>query len=689
MLTVRSLKRQRALIIVLLLGTLSLIVIDSLLTQGFVKEKAYQERVTTEQLKSQIQSNLEEHVAALLALKVVYQNFTDINNYDFHQYGQSITSTLNSFERLHYIDPSLTIRQIYPATAENRGLYNYSLKKTPDVVSILNSSKHGSTLSTSKLMGILGHSKNFWTFIPIVRSQPVAASNGHGSSKPVFLGYAVAEVSLDKVLHPLLSQAPGYQLQLIDPDGTALFPQLALNAKGIKDSHVYFSVGSEEKKWLLILHPLQANAQAMFLLMLRLGLWLGGLLIIFLAGKIITSSDKYKAQIEEAHAQFQTIVQASPDGILLLDANLRLLVTNTVIREWLGKTEEELKDKTFFDCFSCCCPTVMNCKEVNRLLCTSDSFSPGLSCGLETYIVNPIVGSNKTLRLNASKITHVRNGHREDGFICILGDISTRKELERVKETYVATLTHDLKTPLLAQQMVLETLVSETPGMINEEQRRLLNGAWESVQDLIDMVNSTLLFYKLEASHVNLHRQPRSIAPLIKDVMQSLKPLAEKRDIRLEIDTAVDLPDASVDVIQLKRVFHNLLSNALYFSRKGSPVRASLRVDREPGLILIEFYNEGKGINPEELPKIFEKYHSTSRKFKQIGSGLGLYITRRIIELHGGKVWATSIPNEDTRFFISLPCIQTISEDAQNVADIDEQRLASGKNTSSTSSSIA
>jgi signal transduction histidine kinase len=247
----------------------------------------------------------------------------------------------------------------------------------------------------------------------------------------------------------------------------------------------------------------------------------------------------------------------------------------------------------------------------------------------------------------------------------LLGDISTSKELDRVKETYVATLTHDLKTPLLAQQMVLDTLGSGSIGPINEHQKRLLLGAKESVQDLLDMVNSTLLFYKLESSHVTLHRQRIQLSHLIKDVLSGLQPLAEKREVSLTLDAALDLPYTWIDPMQFKRVFHNLISNAISYSRRNSPIQVSIQFRENEGSenhLLIEVCNEGKGISADDLPKIFDKYYSISRKFKQIGTGLGLYISKRIVELHGGKIWAVSEPNQQTRFFISLPIVQQMDK---------------------------
>jgi signal transduction histidine kinase len=147
--------------------------------------------------------------------------------------------------------------------------------------------------------------------------------------------------------------------------------------------------------------------------------------------------------------------------------------------------------------------------------------------------------------------------------------------------------------------------------------------------------------------------------------MSNLQLLAEKKSITLELDTALNLPDVWIDAIQMKRVFHNILSNAISYGRKGSPIRVIVRMEQQEGdgeHLLVEVCNEGKGITEEELPKIFDKYYSLSRKFKQIGTGLGLYISRKIVELHGGSLWATSEVNKETRFFISLPVVQQMEK---------------------------
>jgi len=647
--------RYKELILLLLAGLSMIMILDAILVQGFKRDQRYREKLTAERLQAQVQSSLEEHVTALIALKVVYQNFTDINHYDFQQYGQSITSTLHGFQRLMYIDPSLTIRQVYPLNPENAGLYGYQLNGQTAMIKALGEAKNSQNATTSRLIPFLNHPRSFWAFIPIYRNSSNATSRE-------FLGYAAGEISLEQIWQPLGQTFSHYQIQLIDPQGVKLFPSMSFNANSPSVSQFDFNLLGQH--WIIQLNPVNPATET--LLLQRGSLWMGGILILVLLTMIVLSSKKHKTELEEAQKQFETIFEASPDGILLLDSHLNLKISNPVVRQWLGKSEEELANKTFFELFECQCPNLKKCGELSHLLCTGSTFAADLPDVLETRIINPNDNAPKTLRLNASKIMQEINGKKEEGFICVLGDVSTLKELDRVKETYVATLTHDLKTPLLAQQMVLETLGTGRIGPITEEQRKLLLGAKESVQDLVDMVNSTLLFYKLESSHVTLHRQRTQLPQLARDVMNTLQPLAEKREVTLELDTALEMPDAWIDSIQMKRVFHNIISNAISYSRRQTPIRVSIFAERDEspggGRLLVEISNHGKGIAPDELPKIFDKYYSISRKFKQIGTGLGLYISKRIVEMHGGKIWAESKPNEETRFIMTLPVAQQMDK---------------------------
>ncbi len=637
--------RNREVAFLILAGILTIACIDTLAVQKLQHEQQYRQTLMAQRLQAQLQSLMEEHVTALIALNVVYQNFVDINHYDFQQYGASITNNLKGFRRLMYLSPNMTIERIYPLTPENTRLVTASVAGQPDVSKLLKRAKTTHQPTSSSLITFMEHPRSVIAAIPIYRNNTE------------FLGYAAGEISLEEIWgltsHKELLEK--YEIQVLDPQGNPFFSGVNFSKHDRIVTKIPFLVGDQQ--WKLQLQPVQPIFEA--IIMQRFGLWAAGLLILYLIVMLMIASKRHKITLEEAQRQFETIFHASPDGILLLNENLELQLANKPVQDWSGKEQPELARKNFFDVFTCQCPNLNKCRELSYLLCTSDQFDDRLPETLETLVTHPGDGITRTLRLNASRFEQQGLQKQRSGFICVLGDISTSKELERVKETYIATLTHDLKTPLLAQEMVLDSILSGRAGEVNAEQKKLLRGASQSVQDLVEMVNATLLYYKIESAHLALHKQPIPLVPMVKELSENLVPLLNNRKLSIEIDAGLELPDPLIDPIQMKRVLHNLLSNAISYARRGTAILVKITPEAADR-VLIQITNHGKGIPPEDLPKIFDKYYSLSRKFKQIGTGLGLYISRQIVQLHGGKIWATSEPDKETSFYISLPCPQKV-----------------------------
>lgn len=620
--------------------------VDNLVINNFQREQLYRQTLIAQQIRAQLQSALEEHVTALLGLNVVYQNFVDINHYDFQQYGKAISANLPGFRRLFFADPSMTVRHIYPMTQENKGILGASLAKYPALSGVLKNARQSRKPTITDLVLFLNTPKDLLAVTPIYRNNRE------------FLGYAVGEISLEKIWLPL-SRADfmdKYQIQLQDSGKNPYFMEVNLDTGNTSLTQVPFQVA--DKRWSILLnpkHPLLASLHYQ-----RIGLWTAGILIIVLLVLLLRGGKRHKMALGEAQKQFERIFNASPDGILLLDDKLRFRLSNPPIREWTGLNEEALEEKSFFDLFECQCPHLAKCRELSFLLCTSEQFEESLPETLETQLTHIESSHTRILRLNASRINETSEKNQgPKGFICVLGDISTAKELERVKETYVATLTHDLKTPLLAQEMLLESLLGESAGSVNESQAKLLSGAHQSVQDLLEMVNATLVFYKLESSHLQLQRVQVGLASLVKEVMETLQPLAENRLLTFEMENSLNIPEVRVDLVQMKRVFHNILYNAISYAERETTIRVLIKTEGNDS-VMVQLINQGKGIPAEELPKIFDKYYSLSRKFKKIGTGLGLYISRRIVELHGGKIWAESEPDKETAFYVTIPSLQKV-----------------------------
>ena len=200
------------------------------------------------------------------------------------------------------------------------------------------------------------------------------------------------------------------------------------------------------RHWKILLQPSASTID--ILTMQRVTLWAIGLLILSLIIMIIASSKRYKVHLDNAKRRFEVIFHASPDGILMLDDQLNLQLANSPVQSWSGLSGKRTgAGKKFFDLFTCQCPHLKKCSELSFLLCTSEQFEETLPEILETQIVSQTDGVVRTLRLNASRIQSRDDGIGGNGFICMLGDISTGKELERVKESYVATLTPRFENP--------------------------------------------------------------------------------------------------------------------------------------------------------------------------------------------------------------------------------------------------
>lgn len=648
-----QLLRIKSVSIVLSVGIVLLISLDILLAKNYERDQAFRLTLMAQKLQAQISSSINEHIAALLSINVVYQNFVDINRNDFEQYGQSITAHLPGFNRLLFIEPNYKISQIYPASPQNIGLFGLSVRSNDSLYENLMQAKTSRKEMTTGLIPFLGQRKTLLAILPVYRS------------KREFLGFAVGDISLDNIWTSFHHEdsLKNYQIQLVDPDQSTYFEGNNLGPKMANQDPTHLAVVPFHvtgKRWLLMLqytNPFDA------LFFERLALWFSGFLILGSIMWLLARNNTHKSALGEVQKKFETIFESSPDAIALLDNQLHFQMANPTLEEWTQLNEDSLSTKTFFDIFKCQCPHLAKCRELSFMLCTSEQFDQELPERLEVDILNREENSPLKLRFSASRIKQKHGRVQEEGFICILGDISTSKELERHKETYVATLTHDLKTPLLAQEMVLDSLLSGATGPITDSQKKLLSASKQSIHDLLDMVGDSLLFYKLESSGLMINKLAHNMTNVLKETIIPLQPLATSRGISFELHTPNEPPDAWVDVVQMKRVFRNLLSNAISYAKRDSIIRINIEVTQTERL-LIQVINEGKGMTEEELPRVFDKHYSLSRKFKQIGTGLGLYISRRIVELHGGKIWAISEPDKETSFFIELPLPKAVSTPA-------------------------
>lgn len=236
------------------------------------------------------------------------------------------------------------------------------------------------------------------------------------------------------------------------------------------------------------------------------------------------------------------------------------------------------------------------------------------------------------------------------GAVAVMRDITAQKQTERLREDFVATLTHDLRTPLLAAVQTLGFAIEEQYGPLNDAQQQVLLAVVDSHRELLALVESLLTIYRYEAGRIRLRKEPTDLAAFVAQILDELQPLARARNQTLVL-TGSGVPALPCDRQQLKRVVVNLVDNALRYTPSGGRVRVCL--EKTGPAVQVAVQDTGRGIPPEKLAGLFMRFAQVEGY--GTGTGLGLYLCRQVIEAHGGNIWAVSEPGIGSTFYFSLP----------------------------------
>lgn len=354
--------------------------------------------------------------------------------------------------------------------------------------------------------------------------------------------------------------------------------------------------------------------------------------------KIKDLQDELKAEKEV----LELVFKFSADGIVILNSAFEIISCNELFSKWLDLPKEKIINHDF-------CSIVgydNDIYPIKQCLKTENSFMDFcLEIDTETN------KEKKFLEISCSEINPSLN--EVDGYVLILRDVTAHKEIEQQKETFVATLTHDLKTPVRAQMRALDMLLNEKFGQINDSQKDIIEETLNSNKYMFGMVDNLLASYRYENKSVNIQKHYFDINDLIKNCYNQIKYLANDKKQTINFDFEDETLDLSADSLEIKRVIINLLSNAINYTGEYGQIIISSKLKNDT--IIISFIDNGKGISQDEISSLFNKYQSYAKKFRQVGTGLGLYLSKQIIESHGGTISVISEEGSGSVFTIKLP----------------------------------
>jgi signal transduction histidine kinase len=233
------------------------------------------------------------------------------------------------------------------------------------------------------------------------------------------------------------------------------------------------------------------------------------------------------------------------------------------------------------------------------------------------------------------------------------------RELSEMREEFLALTTHDLRSPLTVISGVISFFTSGRLGELSPEQQNMVAMMERNTQSLIELVNDLLDASKLESGTMRLETAAIDIRGVIDELRETMLPMAKEKEIELVETFPDNLPRVEADRTKLRRILVNLLSNALKFTPKGG--RVEVRAEQLDGRVSIAVSDTGVGIAPEDVARLFDKYEQArSRATRgEKGTGLGLYITKQLVELHGSRIKVESEVGKGSTFSFTLQSVNT------------------------------
>ncbi|MCW9054449.1 MAG: ATP-binding protein [Candidatus Pacebacteria bacterium] len=230
------------------------------------------------------------------------------------------------------------------------------------------------------------------------------------------------------------------------------------------------------------------------------------------------------------------------------------------------------------------------------------------------------------------------------------------QEIDHMKSEFVATTAHELRTPLSAAKWAINMVLSGEAGEINEEQKELLDKGYQSSERITKLVNNLLNTSRMESGKFQYEFKEESLDEILSSIHKSFEQQAKDKNITLNYThEEKPLPNIMLDAEKLKTAIENLVDNAMKYTEPGDKIEIISRT--RDGVVYIDIVDTGIGIPERQVPQLFSRFFRAKNavKVRPDGTGLGLYISKQIVEKHGGRIWINSKEGEGTEVHITLP----------------------------------
>jgi len=346
------------------------------------------------------------------------------------------------------------------------------------------------------------------------------------------------------------------------------------------------------------------------------------------------------ADLKQSNAKLEGLFNYCADGILIINEDGIIEQVNPACENMIGHINTKLINSSIDDFLfgkKTFISKELHSLEANELMLR------------DFFIKNPFSNSEIPVDVSFARINPDDEYKR---FVGVIRDVTEQKKADKLRDDFIATLTHDLRTPLLAAIQTLKFFLDGALGELTEQQKLLLSTMYKSNEDLLGLVNALLEVYKYDADKLVLTKTNFNIADLVNQVYNELLPLAQSKKIDFTVETELTDTEINADRSELRRVICNLCGNAINYTQEGGKVTVTLKAEEND--LIFSVADNGSGIPQEDIPNMFQRFSQGTTKKRSTGTGLGLYLSRQIIESHGGKIWLESILNKGSEFSFLL-----------------------------------
>ncbi|MFQ5492591.1 MAG: ATP-binding protein [Candidatus Dojkabacteria bacterium] len=359
---------------------------------------------------------------------------------------------------------------------------------------------------------------------------------------------------------------------------------------------------------------------------------------------------------EQERNRTEAFLTSIRDGVIVIDSNKRIVLANPAAEKMLGGKKKEMIGKSVLEAVT----AIGKDKKGNFMkldkLPIIRAFESGESRESEYYLS----GAEGQRFPVGSSVAPVKDGDKVVGAVEVVRDITKQKEIDLAKSEFVSMVSHQLRTPVTTLNWYSEMILEGAEGSMDEEKIQYVHEIQRATQRMLDLINALLNVSRIELGTIPITPEETDIVEMARTVISEHRPGIDKKRINLTENFAENLPKMMLDPKIMRMVFNNLLSNSIKYTPEEGSITVDMYLDKKDGQdehLMFKISDTGMGIPEEQKDRIFEKMFRADniKELDVDGTGLGLYITKSVLEKFGGRVWFESELHKGSTFYVSIP----------------------------------